>query len=81
MNLFAQIGCICGKTSLKIKKDTPNPSQILSYLNEILTFTCYHVHWQLGRVLDTPGHSPSNVLIEVRSKSDRVVQKGGYGDG
>jgi hypothetical protein len=66
---------------LKTKNRVSDASQILSYLNEILTFACYHIHWQLGRVLETVGYSLPSVLIGVRSKSDRVVENGHYGEG
>jgi len=41
--------------SLKIKKGAPNICQILSYLNKILTFMCYYIDWQLGRILEKQG--------------------------
>jgi hypothetical protein len=75
MNFLLNSNEIVRKKSLKIEKYASDVSQILSYLNEILTFVCYHICWQLGRVLESVGHSLSNALIGVRSKSDRVVEK------
>ena len=65
---------------MKINKGAPNASQIPSYLNEILTFTCYHIHPELDRVLEIVGRSLSDALIGVKSKSDGVVEKGDYGE-
>jgi hypothetical protein len=62
------------------QKGAPNVCQILSYLNEILIFRCYHIHWHLGRILEKIDRSLSDALIGVRSRSDRVVGKRYYSE-
>jgi len=66
------------KGLIESKKNAPDALQILSHLNEILIFGCYHIQWQAGRILEVVD-SLSDVLIEVRSGSDRVVGKRDYG--
>jgi hypothetical protein len=68
------------RESLKIKRSARNASQILSHLNKILIFRCYHIHWQPGRILGKIERSLSHVLIGVRSRSDRVAGKRDYGE-